>query len=80
MAYLEVIEPGRISLRAPGVVVQPPVLQAHILQSSLQTLPILVLHFLTLISHHSETGKSIQRWKSQRIKIHRLAYRFSIDF
>jgi hypothetical protein len=24
--------------------------------------------------------KEVQRWKSQRKKIHRLAYRFSIDF
>ncbi len=28
----------------------------------------------------SEKGRNAQRWKSQRKKIHRLAYRFSIDF
>jgi hypothetical protein len=29
---------------------------------------------------HAKRQQDDQRWKSQRIKIHRLAYRFSLDF
>jgi hypothetical protein len=38
------------------------------------------------VLHHDEgvdtslLRQRLQRWKSQRIKIHRLSYRFSIDF
>jgi hypothetical protein len=54
-------------------------------QQKLETIYILEPHELdnqrlSLVADKVSRWGLDQRWKSQRIKIHRLAYRFSIDF